>query len=137
MEGGSVLYHKAPRSVAISLPTRGWRRGLYLICTYAPTSSSGLPPAWEALRRSLDILLNMCPATAMPIILEDLNAELGNNSAPNIAGSEVVGPFSSARISHTGAEWREWASRMGMADVASRTEAPARHLATLPVPLVS
>ena len=42
VEGGSVLYHKGPRSVEITLPRRGWRRGLYIVGIYAPTSDSGM-----------------------------------------------------------------------------------------------
>ena len=38
---GGVLYARSLRVAGIQLPRRGWRRGLFLSCAYAPISAAG------------------------------------------------------------------------------------------------
>ena len=56
----------------------------------------------------------------MRVIVGDFNAELGNNRNAHGTCNEVVGPFAANRITTAGGEWRDWCSRHGFRDAASR-----------------
>lgn len=68
------------RRVAALGPRVGWCRGLYLIGVYAPISTAG-QASRLAVRRDVELLMALAPATHLVLILGGLNAELGNNHA--------------------------------------------------------
>ena len=117
--GGSVLHSQAPRVAAISLPRRGWRRGLFVMGVYAPTSEAGAG-ARRTLRQQLTVMQGMAPATSLQIIAGDFNAEFGNNADHTIPGYEVMGPFSRPKTNPAGREWRQWLARHALRDAVSR-----------------
>ena len=126
LEGGSVIYHKGTRAVALSLPRRGWRRGLYILGVYAPTSDSGIGER-RLLRQEIEILRQMAPATSLHILAGDFNAEFGNNADTTIAGHDSVGCFGTSRLTTIGREWRQWFSRFNLRDLVSRYRGRNRH----------
>ena len=117
--GGAVVYQKSYRIAALSFPRVGWRRGLFVVGVYAPTSSSGKEER-NTLRNDLDLVLEFTPATSLTVIMGDFNAEMGNNVDQSIGGWDVMGRFSAPKITTPGQEWRDWCSRQGFRDVASR-----------------
>ena len=123
--GGAGVHKQPPRVAALGFPRDGWRRGLYVVGAYAPTSSSG-KEARQALRHSIEVLMSMAPATSLCIVLGDLNAEMGNNRDQSIVGWEAMGAFATNKVSFTGQEWREWCLRHSMKDAASRFQFPRR-----------
>ena len=78
--GGSVCYRRSSRVAALGFPRVGWCRGLYLIGVYAPISTAG-QASRLAVRRDVELLMALAPATHLVLILGGLNAELGNNHA--------------------------------------------------------
>lgn len=131
VEGGSVTYHKGTRAVALALPGRGWRRGLYIIGLYAPTSDSGVGER-RLLRQEVEILRQMAPATSLHILAGDFNAEFGNNADTTIAGHDTVGCFGTTRLTAIGREWRQWFSHFSLRDIVSRYQGRHRHTWTHP-----
>ena len=117
--GGAVIYQKSARVSAIAFPRMGWRRGLYVAGIYAPTSSSGKEER-NTLRHDLELILELAPATSLITVMGDFNAEMGNNQNHSLSGWDSVGPFSTPKITVPGQEWRDWCSRHGLRDVASR-----------------
>ena len=117
--GGAVVYQKSSRVAAIDFPRMGWRRGLYVAGIYAPTSASGKEER-NTLRHDLELILEPAPATSLITVMGDFNAEMGNNHNRTISGWDAVGHFSNPKITTPGQEWRDWCSRHGYRDVASR-----------------
>ena len=74
------------------MPRRGWRRGLFLSCVYAPTSAAG-KAARQAVRHEVDTVMGLAEATSMRMVVGDFNAEMGNNHGHSQHNNEVVGSF--------------------------------------------
>ena len=75
----------------------GWRRGIFLVGVYAPTSDSTTGERLD-VRDKVTQLLQLAQATSITCVLGDLNAELGNNVDPQEPGCEVLGSFASPRV---------------------------------------
>ena len=60
--GGAVVYQKSYRIAALSFPRVGWRRGLFVVGVYVPTSSSGKEER-KSLRNFLHLVLEFTPTT--------------------------------------------------------------------------
>ena len=114
-----MVYQKSSRVAAVAFPGDGWRRGLFLVGVYAPTSSSGIQLR-HSLRHDISLLLELTPATSLAVVMGDLNAEMGSNQDRSIAGWDAMGTFSSPKITPSGQEWRERCSTYGLRDAASR-----------------
>ena len=78
-EGNGATYASGPRTCGIQFPRRGWRRGLYLVGVYAPTSDATSPER-QALRSQVSERIQMAQATSITLVLGDFNAELGNRN---------------------------------------------------------
>ena len=126
-EGGSRTYSGGSRVAGIQFPRRGWRRGIFVIGVYAPTSSSTVQERHQ-LRDQVSNVINMAQATSISLLLGDINAELGNNQNANTLGHTVVGRFARPKITTAGQEWRQWAEAEGFRDCASRYQ--LRHRTT-------
>ena len=103
-------------AAGIQFPRVGWRRGIFLVGVYAPTSDS----TRQDVRDKVPQLLQLAQATSITCVLGDLNAELGNNVDPQEPGCEVLGSFASPRVTVAGSEWRVWAVRENLKECASR-----------------
>ena len=99
--GGAVVYQKSYRIAALSFPRVGWRRGLFVVGVYAPTSSSGKEER-NTLRNDLDLVLEFTPATSLTVIMGDFNAEMGNNVDHSIGGWECDGTVFGPKDYYTG-----------------------------------
>ena len=127
-EGGSRTYSGGSRVAGIQFPRRGWRRGIFVIGVYAPTSSSTVQERHQ-LRDQVSNVINMAQATSISLLLGDINAELGNNQNANTLGHTVVGRFARPKITTAGQEWRQWAEAEGFRDCTSRyTAAMTAHV---------
>jgi hypothetical protein len=109
-EGGSVVHH-APgeakaRGLAVNLPQQGWKKGLFLVAGYAPTSESRVKER-STYRKQIAHLAGLAPAYSLLVIGGDFNAEVGRDSAGEWA--EVVGKYGPARRSKSGKELLGWA----------------------------
>ena len=118
-QGGGVVYQRRTRAAAISIPRRGWRRGLWICSVYAPTSASGVRER-TALRQEVSVLVEAAPPTTMVIIAGDFNAEMGNNVDVSRSGHSIMGPFAGPKVTKPGAEWRDWCERNGFREAGSR-----------------
>ena len=90
---------------APEFPRVGWRRGLFVVGVYAPTSAAPHRER-ESLRRQTGEVLGRAPGSMMRLVVGDFNAESGLS---NRGGWEdVLGPHGLPRRSQPGAEWLEW-----------------------------
>lgn len=108
--GGSRTYASGDRVCGLQLPRQGWRRGLYLVGVYAPTSDVSAGER-QTLRTQVSEVLHMAHATSTRVVLGDFNAEMGNNQDPHQPGAVVMGRFGHPKLTVAGAEWRAWAER--------------------------
>ena len=85
VEGGQQWVMPEPqgnnriRSAAIVFPRKGWRRGLYVIGVYAPTSSARKSELTDCIKQ-VQALLDKTPGSFMRIVAGDCNAELGTGT---------------------------------------------------------
>ena len=112
-QGGSVTYASGDRVCGIQFPRQGWRRGLYVVSVYAPTSDATVTDR-QCLRDQVTEVLHMSQPTSIQVVIGDFNAELGNNSDAHQPGNAVLGPFGASRVTVAGMEWRRWAEREGL-----------------------
>ena len=124
-EGNGVTYASGPRT-GIQFPRRGWRRGLYLVGVYAPTSDATSPER-QALRSQVSEILQMAQATSLTLVLGDFNAELGNSNDSHQVGRQVMGSFGDPRVTVAGLEWRAWAEGEDLSHCHSRFQQNQRH----------
>ena len=75
---GAKIYASSSRVAGIQFPRVGWRRGIFLVGVYAPTSDSTTGERQD-VRDKVTQLLQLAQATSITCVLGDLNAELGNN----------------------------------------------------------
>ena len=118
-QGGSITYSLSDRTCGIQFPRQGWRRGLFLVGVYAPTSDANMGER-QTLRSQVADVIRMAQPTSISVVLGDLNAELGNNHDPHEQGSSVMGSFGAPRVTTSGLEWRSWAEREGFIHCHSR-----------------
>ena len=126
-EGQAKLFPQGDRVLGIQFPRRGWRRGLFLVSVYAPTSDS-TPGERQGLRDNTTNVLLSKESTSITIVLGDINAELGNNRDPYQPGKQAMGPFGGTKTTAAGLEWRTWAEFHGYRDCTSRFQ--LRHRST-------
>lgn len=97
----------------------GWRRGLYIVGIYAPTTDSTLAER-QGLHRQVQELLDQAPGSSIQMVAGDFNAEFGR--ASDGGWSDVLGPFGLPRRSIPGGEWLDWCRTHGFLDAASQYE---------------
>lgn len=101
------------RVAGIYLGRQGWKRGLFVVGIYAPTSDASVGECRE-LRRQVDML----GRTAIRLVTGDFNAEFGRKEHGD--WGDVLGPHGYPRRSPPGLEWLEWCRESGFIDVASQ-----------------
>ena len=111
-EGGSKVYSVGDRVAALHFPRRGWRRGLFVMGLYAPTSDATVADR-HFLRTQATQVAGLAHATSLKVLLGDFNAEMGTHTPPHQPGSSVMGQFGDTRVTIPGLEWRAWAEREG------------------------
>ena len=96
------------RAVAVSIPAKGWKKGMMLMATYAPTSGTTLELVEERKRFWEDVgtLSNRAQHGTKLIIGGDMNAEVG----PRKGGDDgwIIGPFGEGKRSTTGEAMMEF-----------------------------
>ena len=90
------------RVAGISLGRQGWKRGLFVVGIYAPTSDASVGERRE-LRRQVVDRLGHAPGTAIRVVTGDFNAEFGRREHGD--WGDVLGPHGYPRRSPTGLEW--------------------------------
>ena len=121
-QGQSKLVSSTPASggevrvAALEFPRVGWRRGLFVVGVYAPTSAAPHGER-ESLRRQTGEVLSRAPGSMLRVVLGDFNAELGLHHQGG--WEDVLGPYGLPRRSPPGAEWLEWCRFNQFLDAAS------------------
>ena len=99
------------RSAAIVFPRKGWRRGLYVIGVYAPTSSARKSERTDCIKQ-VQALLDKTPGSFMRIVAGDCNAELGTGTHGD--WQDVLGEQGAERRSRWGVDWLEFCRTAGL-----------------------
>ena len=104
------------RTAAIVFPRKGWKRGLYVVGVYAPTSSARKKDHVGCLRQ-VQSLLDKTPGSFMKLVAGDCNNEFGKGS--NGGWTDVIGEHGFPRRSIWGTEWLEFCRGAGLLDAHS------------------
>ena len=105
------------RVAGLYLGRQGWKRGLFVVGLYAPTSDASVGERRE-LRRQVVDMLGHAPGTAIRLVTGDFNAEFGRPE--NGDWGDVLGPHGYPRRSPPGGEWLDWCRESGFIDAASQ-----------------
>ena len=111
-KGGATTFHAKEfggtpsRSIAVSIPSEGWKKGWFIISTYAPTSKRTELRAREHFLEQIERIAGHAKGYQTTVIMGDFNASVGARKDEEYR--DVMGEHGNNHRTESGANLLSW-----------------------------